>query len=108
LDPATEAAVLAASDRLAGRGTDGAGPRRRRTTVLVAHRLATAARADRIVVLADGRVVEQGSHPELLAQNGRYAAFWRAGNGELDEPTAEVSRSAAELDKPEASATSRR
>jgi len=60
------------------------------------------------VVLADGRVVEQGSHPELLAQNGRYAAFWRAGNGELDEPTAEVSRSAAELDKPEASATSRR
>ncbi|HTF46821.1 MAG TPA: ABC transporter ATP-binding protein [Pseudonocardia sp.] len=108
LDPATEAAVLAASDRLAGRGTDGAGPRRRRTTVLVAHRLATAARADRIVVLADGRVVEQGSHPELLAQNGRYAAFWRAGNGELDEPTAELGRSAAELDEPEASAASRR
>ena len=108
LDPATEAAVLAASDRLAGRGTDGAGRRRRRTTVLVAHRLATAARADRIVVLADGRVVEQGSHRELLAQNGRYAAFWRAGNGELDEPIGELGRSAAELDEPEASATSRR
>jgi ATP-binding cassette subfamily B protein len=83
LDPATEAAVLAAGDRLAGRDGNGSGPRRRRTTVLVAHRLATAARADRIVVLADGRIVEQGSHAALLAADGRYAAFWRAG-GEPD------------------------
>jgi len=91
LDPATEAAVLAAGDRLAGR-SDGAsnGERgRRRTTVLVAHRLATAARADRIVVLAGGRIVEQGSHAELLERGGRYAAFWRAGSGELDEVTPE-------------------
>ncbi|GAA5156953.1 ABC transporter ATP-binding protein [Pseudonocardia eucalypti] len=69
LDPATEGAVLAAGDRL----------RARRTTVLVAHRLATAARADRIVVLADGRIAEQGTHAELLERGGRYAAFWRAG-----------------------------
>ncbi|HEY2205482.1 MAG TPA: ABC transporter ATP-binding protein [Pseudonocardia sp.] len=84
LDPATEAAVLAASERLTGAGT-----RHRRTTVLVAHRLATAARADRIVVLADGRIVEQGSHAALLAADGRYAEFWRAGSlGEEDEPAA--------------------
>lgn len=48
--------------------------------MIVAHRLATAARADRIIVLADGRIVEQGSHAELLAAEGRYAAFWRAGS----------------------------
>ena len=88
LDPATEAAVLAAGDRLAGRapGGDGAGDRRRRrTTVLVAHRLATAARADRIVVMEGGRIVEQGSHTALLAAGGRYAAFWAAGASDLDE-----------------------
>ena len=77
LDPAAEAAVLAAGDRLTAQ----------RTTVVVAHRLATAARADRIVVLAGGRVVEQGTHAELLAEDGRYAAFWRAGMVTEDQPT---------------------
>ncbi|MFD5829405.1 ABC transporter ATP-binding protein [Lentzea sp. NPDC060358] len=72
LDPATESAVLAASDHLAGA----------RTTFVVAHRLATAARADRIVVLADGRVVEQGTHADLLAANGAYARLWRHGTSE--------------------------
>jgi ATP-binding cassette subfamily B protein len=56
--------------------------------VLVAHRLATAARADRIIVVADGRIVEQGAHAELLASDGRYAAFWRAGTSEPPEPAA--------------------
>jgi ATP-binding cassette subfamily B protein len=70
LDPSTEAAVLAASDHLAGR----------RTTFVVAHRLATAARADRIVVMAGGRVVEQGSHAELLSAGGTYARLWRFGS----------------------------
>jgi ATP-binding cassette subfamily B protein len=79
LDPATEQAVLAAGDRLAAQ----------RTTVLVAHRLATAARADRIVVLEDGRIVEQGSHRQLLAEDGHYAEFWRAGSAEQPDPDTE-------------------
>ncbi|MDQ4021737.1 MAG: ABC transporter ATP-binding protein/permease [Actinomycetota bacterium] len=70
LDPATESVVLAAADRLA----------KRRTTVVIAHRLATAAKADRIIVLDDGRVVEQGRHPELLAAGGHYARLWAAGS----------------------------
>jgi ATP-binding cassette subfamily B protein len=49
-----------------------------RTTVLIAHRLQTARRADRIVVLAEGAVVEDGSHDELLAAGGTYARMWAA------------------------------
>jgi ATP-binding cassette subfamily B protein len=55
---------------------------RDRTTVIVAHRLATAARADRIVVLAGGRIIEEGSHTALLALGGVYAAMWAAGDPE--------------------------
>ena len=43
------------------------------TTLVIAHRLATVLKADRIVVMEDGRVVEQGSHTELVAKGGLYA-----------------------------------
>lgn len=77
LDLATEALVNQATDRLAGK----------RTTLVVAHRLTTAARADRVVVMDRGRVAEDGTHAELLARGGRYAQLWRTFAGE-DEPAA--------------------
>ena len=48
-----------------------------RTTLVIAHRLSTVEHADRIVVLAHGRVVESGTHQELLARNGAYAGLYR-------------------------------
>ena len=79
LDLASEARVQRAMDAAASG----------RTTILVAHRLPTARQADRIVVIDDGRIAEQGSHDELLARDGRYAELWRAfasTGGEADTP----------------------
>lgn len=67
LDVTTEAAVMRAIETL----TEG------RTTFVIAHRLSTVRRADRIVVLADGRVAESGTLSELLALGGRFAALYR-------------------------------
>ena len=49
-----------------------------RTTIAIAHRLSTAARADRVLVLADGVLVEDGHHDELLATGGRYSELYDA------------------------------
>ena len=78
LDLATEAQVNQATDRLAGR----------RTTLVVAHRLTTAARADRVVLVDNGRVAEDGTHEELLQLGGKYAELWRtfSGQAEPEEP----------------------
>jgi len=46
--------------------------------VVIAHRLQTARLADRIIVLADGLIVEQGTHDELIAAGARYAEMWKA------------------------------
>ncbi len=77
LDLATEAAVTRAADEVA----------KRRTTLVVAHRLSTAAKADRVAVVDRGRVVETGTHEELLARGGVYASLWAAFTG-VDEHVA--------------------
>ena len=66
LDPGTERVVELALDRLT----------ENRTVVVVAHRLSTAARADRVGVVDDGILAELGSHDELIRQEGRYAALF--------------------------------
>ena len=68
LDLATEAKVQRAMGLVA----------RGRTTLLIAHRLQTARTARRILVVDDGRIVEDGSHDQLLAAGGRYAEMWSA------------------------------
>lgn len=70
LDSVTEARIQGAFDRLA----------RGRTTLIIAHRLSTIRSADRILVIQDGVIAEEGSHAELLARNGVYATLYRTQN----------------------------
>jgi ATP-binding cassette subfamily B protein len=71
LDPGTESAINATLERLS----------RDRTVVAVTHRLASTLRYDRVFVMHGGRLVESGTHTELLAANGDYAALWRKQDG---------------------------
>jgi ATP-binding cassette subfamily B protein len=73
VDTETEALI---QDRIAEFAAD-------RTTFVIAHRLSTVRTADRILVLDDGRVVEDGTHEGLLATDGLYANFWRVQTGDI-------------------------
>jgi len=58
-----------------------------KTVIAIAHRLSTIARMDRLVILDKGRIVEQGTHDELLEADGHYAALWRRQSGGfIDSP----------------------
>jgi ABC-type multidrug transport system fused ATPase/permease subunit len=66
LDTLTENSVQEALDRLG----------EQRTVLVIAHRLGTIRNADKIIVLKNGRVADEGTHDELLARNGLYAEMW--------------------------------
>jgi subfamily B ATP-binding cassette protein MsbA len=67
LDTAAERHIQAALDRLV----------KNRTTLVIAHRLSTVERADLIVVMSDGEIIESGAHAELLKRGGAYAELYR-------------------------------
>jgi ATP-binding cassette, subfamily B, bacterial len=71
VDNETEAAIQRSLERIS----------RDRTTIAIAHRLSTIRSADAIIVLEDGRVAESGTHEDLVARDGVYAALWRVQTG---------------------------
>jgi subfamily B ATP-binding cassette protein MsbA len=79
LDTKAEASVKAAIDRL----------RQGRTTLVVAHRLSTIVNADRILVIANGRLVEEGRHEDLMAKAGLYASLYSKNLQDAEPPVAE-------------------
>jgi ABC-type multidrug transport system fused ATPase/permease subunit len=79
VDTITENAIQAALDNLV----------QERTTLVIAHRLSTVRRADQIVVLSHGKIVEKGAHDELVAKDGAYARLWRA-QAQADQHTFET------------------
>jgi ATP-binding cassette, subfamily B, bacterial len=79
VDTLTEARIQQAIDALV----------RERTTLVIAHRLSTVRKAHNIAVIANGRILEQGTHRELLARGGHYAELWRVQTDvipEFEEP----------------------
>ncbi|MEO0521133.1 MAG: ABC transporter ATP-binding protein [Cyanobacteria bacterium P01_A01_bin.116] len=74
LDPESEALVQEALERAM----------QNRTVFIIAHRLSTVRKANRILFLEQGKILEEGTHPELLAKGGRYAQFY---NQQFDKPT---------------------
>ena len=74
VDNETEAAIQRSLERLVVG----------RTTLIIAHRLSTVRHADRIYVIDEGRVVEAGTHDELVSRSGAYAALWRLQTGEAE------------------------
>ncbi len=79
VDTITENAIQTALDHLV----------QERTTLVIAHRLSTVRRADQIVVLSHGKIVEQGAHDELISRDGAYAKLWRA-QAQADQHTFET------------------
>ena len=76
LDSRSEQSILAALREIA----------QHHTSLVIAHRLSTVVDADRILVLHQGRIVEDGAHRELLVKEGHYAALWRAQQDEQAQP----------------------
>ncbi|MBO9576740.1 MAG: ABC transporter ATP-binding protein/permease [Sphingobium sp.] len=78
LDSHTEAAIQGVLDNVAAR----------RTTLIIAHRLSTIVHAEKIIVMEDGQIIEEGTHAQLVAKNGHYAAMWARQQAERMNPEA--------------------
>jgi ABC-type transport system involved in Fe-S cluster assembly fused permease/ATPase subunit len=96
LDSHTEKDIQDALERVA----------RERTSLVIAHRLSTVVHADNIVVLDRGEIVEQGTHPELLAKGGLYASLWER-QREADEARERLARALEEDELPDSRAAER-